>query len=372
MLYSILVVGPSISNAVLYDYQELLDFGIDQRDLSLLIPVPRNFMFFTYLPKYDSGGCIYTLQTNYILESECILPRRCGQPFFNKLSSSWYGTEIGICYGVGNDLPYFIDNNSSNLNIDNIYLPHDWYAVFDSTLPNIKNAQFEFETPDGKCRTTVSSHKIDGLAIIYLYGNSHVHTASYAVVTHIIQYFHTTKKLVDPDQREVNGKYCSTRFLTIGAVTQFSLGTDYYPFVFDGTLPYPQRYCQSKFKPHHPPLYPMSDNVCWDKMTQDTISCSPNYPTTCSPYKWTNSYSIPGSKFIFQIIETILDYIFEIFNYLFINFFLFLKDTLILFNINYRLVEILLIYLIFLKYFQSLNSIIATLILLTFTLGIQR
>lgn len=372
VLFFILVVGPSNSNAILYDYQELLDYGIDQRDLSILLPVPRNFMFFTYLPKYDPGGCIYTLQTNYILESECVLPRRCGQPFFNKLTSSWYGTEVGICYGVGNDLPYFIDNNSSNLNIDNIYLPDDWFAVFDSTLPKIRDQDFEFNTNDGTCRTTISSHVIDGLAIAYLYGNKHVHVASYAIIPHIIQYFHINKRLLDLDQREVNGKYCSTRFTTIGQITQFSLGKDYYPFVFDGTLPYPQKYCQSSFKPHRPPLYPMSNNVCWDKLSQDTVSCSPNYPATCSPYKWTNSYSIPGSKFLFQIIETIIDYIIELLNYIFINFFLLLKDTIIDLNSTYRLVEFILSYLVLLKYFKSINSLIFCLILLTFTIGITR
>lgn len=329
-------------------------------------------MFFTYLPKYDPGGCIYTLQTNYILESECVLPRRCGQPFFNKLTSSWYGTEVGICYGVGNDLPYFIDNNSSNLNIDNIYLPNDWFAVFDSTLPKIRNQDFEFNTNDATCRTTISSHVIDGLTIVYLYGNKHVHVASYAIIPHVIQYYHIDKRLLDLDQREVNGKYCSTRFTTIGQITQFSLGKDYYPFVFDGTLPSPQKYCQSSFKPHRPPLYPMSNNVCWDKLSQDTVSCSPNYPATCSPYKWTNSYSIPGSKFLFQIIETIIDYIIELLNYIFINFFLLLKDTIIDLNSTYRLVEFILSYLVLLKYFKSINSLIFCLILLTFTIGITR
>lgn len=51
------------------------------------------------IDKHYSARCLYPLKTHSLAEAECVLPMSCGDPFFHKFDSAWYGEEWGVCYG---------------------------------------------------------------------------------------------------------------------------------------------------------------------------------------------------------------------------------------------------------------------------------
>lgn len=49
----------------------------------------------------DTTQCIQIIVTGTIAAVTCNLPAHCGSVVYNKVSSTWWGTETGVCVGMG-------------------------------------------------------------------------------------------------------------------------------------------------------------------------------------------------------------------------------------------------------------------------------
>lgn len=114
---------------------------------------------YTVISQFNSKQCIQVLTTGTLSTVSCSLPPYCGIHSYTKISSTWYGTEIGVCVGAG-IFPEFYASTEFNLKI-----AKNMYKVYHVQLtPMLRNTvqQTNFTTTLG-VRNSVDQIRMDVL-----------------------------------------------------------------------------------------------------------------------------------------------------------------------------------------------------------------
>lgn len=92
--------------------------------------VPNNT--YTIGSQYNSKQCIQVLTTGTLSTVSCSIPPYCGIHSYTKISSTWYGTEIGVCVGAG-IFPEFFSSQELGVKI-----AKNLYRVYHVQLTTLK------------------------------------------------------------------------------------------------------------------------------------------------------------------------------------------------------------------------------------------
>lgn len=125
--------------------------------------------------------CVEVLTTGTLSAVECNLPIHCGSVLYQKLSSTWYGKEVGLCFGLG-EKPMSVRLG------ERTELPRGWDMSVDIVLTN----------------TNFVGHQ---MAITYS------RTTDYGIVSYDHQNEYaklnmTSFEFIPPKVRQVQGHYC--------------------------------------------------------------------------------------------------------------------------------------------------------------------
>lgn len=105
---------------------------------------------YTVIDQFNSKQCIQVLTTGTISTVSCSLPPYCGIHSYTKISSTWYGKEIGVCVGAG-VFPEFYANSDFNVKI-----AKNMYKVYHVQLTPIRT--FNFVKKSKMSVTGIKSH----------------------------------------------------------------------------------------------------------------------------------------------------------------------------------------------------------------------
>lgn len=316
-------------------------------------------------------SCTYILDSNVVFQKDCILPSRCGYQHYHKISSTWYGGDVGLCIGIGAQLPF--KSTYTEVDMYGYHLPsNDWYAVHRINALEIDHT---FIVNGRKCHadTTPNTVGYPIHSIIVLVNKANNTYMLPKVYKNYMTTFRTDTDLISPITdilEEVNGKYCLPRITP--STIQYPK-TKHWNTTFD-MFPI--------FKMYNPPCIP-TDNSQLQTAVWSTERCYDPHGTitqcnlisqsiTCNPLAQTTSYSIPGSKLIVSIfehiIQFIIDFIFKILNYLFEE----LATILITLNLDYKLLEMFVLMLVAIYYAPSTWTPLLVLVAQSLTIGLKR
>lgn len=158
-----------ITNKSIYSYVNLTNTGL-----------------YTWNQKYRTTQCITILHTGTFSTIDCSLSPHCGATEYKKISSTFYGSEIGICLGAGIDNRRYFHQETDN---HDIRLGQDWAYVVPVQLVN------------------VSKH--DLLFVMYILYNNNVWYLMHPDVLKQYPLYNYKDKLVFPDTLLItDGKAC--------------------------------------------------------------------------------------------------------------------------------------------------------------------
>lgn len=306
-----------------------------------------------------------------LLQSDCVLPSRCGHQHYHEINSNWYGGDVGLCIGIGSNLPY----KSSHIEVDmyGYHLPSkDWYAV------HAVSEQFVDHTfnINGKTCQAYPNPGFHGYPIQALMVIVNKYNDSY-VLPKVYKTYMTTFRTLTNDLapttyilEEVNGKYCLPR-ITPSTISQPK--TKRWNSTFDN---FPI------FKMYNPPCAQTDYStlqsaiselgLCYDPKGNKLKCNMISQLITCNPLTQTTGYSIPGSKLIVSVLEHILqfivDFILTTINYIFEE----LTTILYKLNIDYKLFELLTLMVIAVYYSPSTWTPVLVILTQALTIGLKR
>lgn len=339
--------------------------------------LPTELIGFTYLPKREISGCNYILTTNQLLQAECVLPKRCGTPFFQKISSTWYGQEVGICIGIGSSLPYLKENHNDKINdLDNYFIPPDWYAIV--TIQTQKFNSFSYYETKGtkySCIMQSSINQNQQNELIALVDSAYIPTyLTQSYIPFLLQYYVSINRFIIPSLTEANGKFCSSYIKNINFISSNNPQPSYrnLPYMYSFNTPYPQRCSRLKSQPLPVPIVPINETHILLTNSTPFQTIEYKFFPSCLPYSETSSYSFPGSSLIIQTFETILEYLINII----VDLFYFITDTAIdifyKINAQIKLIELLVLLLSFSVKFSPSISFIFSFLTITLLFNINR
>ncbi|ANG56341.1 hypothetical protein [Diaphorina citri associated C virus] len=108
------------SQAIFTSHPELYPIDTWQNDFT------KNLSDIIVGPEINFIQCIQVLYTGSFSAVTCNLPVHCGSIVYKKIYSTWYNSETGICYGLGNK-PVFTRLNG------NTHTPSGWLQLYDVT-----------------------------------------------------------------------------------------------------------------------------------------------------------------------------------------------------------------------------------------------
>lgn len=124
---------------------------------------------YAYLHKYPTTQCLSILHTGTFSQVDCTLSPHCGTTIYQKISSTWYGLETGVCIGAGADLDLYVSGSGTerevspgwgqiikvtarnllsiepNLILDGIKTADGYYLYYNETLNQYPQLNSKFE-----------------------------------------------------------------------------------------------------------------------------------------------------------------------------------------------------------------------------------
>lgn len=331
--------------------------------------------FFAYPYRTPPNYCTEILQTNVLAQSECSTPRRCGSTSWKKISSTWYGQEIGICLGIGANVPY---KTTTNGRWDGWYDPsiNFWSSIykFDLLLP---------------ASTYITSAKLsdqpslDAYRIIQKYDGTWMLT-TIGALAHATKYDPNDGSLtIQASLRTSEGKYCLEFPRDEGIVKYEPIITATSLIDLALRLPFPataeidanngKRFNPvSRFKKFNM-ITPYDKSSCLYLYQHDiTLTQCPTEDIICELHAQTTSYSIPGMTLIKRSFLWILEEIWAIILNTLEWIYTTLLDLLKIMNTDFYVYEYALLTLFLMFYYHNLYRIVAILTPLMIYIGITR
>lgn len=95
----------------------------------------KSARLFVYLPHIQKHNqCIQILYTGTFSQISCSLPPHCGSAVYHSIIDKWFGTSVGLCYGVGNSPISIKVNNKIHFKSS-----ADWAAVYTPSFRKYSN-----------------------------------------------------------------------------------------------------------------------------------------------------------------------------------------------------------------------------------------